>query len=910
MLAHINPQEAGLLRSMGGAGTINPRTGLPEFYGIQQMAALGLTPAPYQAPFGSYDMRGASPDRPAPFDREFADVEQLGTGIQKTRGYTLPNEQTYQGIPLVAKYDEQGNFQFLTLEEGNALTPDPSRPNIQSVPRLNAQGEVIDLGIVDVDEQDNGIFGGFKELGTELAPIILAALGSNYLSSSGFGTAGAGAAAGTAGVAGGLMGSTLPAGAGAGGFFAPGVTAGAATLGIPTMTGAPAGVTPSFAGGASNMTSFPGGINGADTLVGSAVAPAASSISAKAAAAGFPTTAAGLLDFASKNPSLVGGAIGAITGAVGAANAPKSTTTTASIDPELKAEYLANIARAKETAAGLGVRQFEGFTPDYLRAQDQVTNLGLGGKGQQTTDEALRLAMIEAGFTPQQIQAATAGDASLANAQGYTAQQMQAANAGNASLANAQGYTAQQMAAAQAGDASLANAQGYTAQQMAAANAGNASLANAQGYTAQQMAAAQSNRGNIANAGSAAGSQYMGAYQNPFEEQVVQGALADIERTRQIQEQANRAQATSARAFGGSRQGVVSGMTNEAALRQAASTSGQLRSAGFTQAAQLGQTDAARALQAQLANQGIDVTLEQANTQLRQQGSLSNQAATNQAAQFGASATNQANLTNAAALNQMAQYNASLQQQAGLSNQGAFNQAAQFGAGATNQANLSNAAALNQMAQYNASMRQQGLLSNQSALNQAAQFGAGATNQANLTNAAALNQMAQYNASLQQQAGLSNQSAFNQASQFGAGATNQANLSNAAALNQMSQYNASMRQQAALANQGAFAQGAGIRQAAIGQVGQLGAQQQNLGLTGANAVMEAQMREQALRQARLDAARNIGTERLAITSGSLGIGIPNLGSSTSQPLYSSTAGSALSGGLTGAYIGGLLQPRG
>jgi hypothetical protein len=79
----------------------------------------------------------------------------------------------------------------------------------------------------------------------------------------------------------------------------------------------------------------------------------------------------------------------------------------------------------------------------------------------------------------------------------------------------------------------------------------------------------------------------MGAYQNPFEEQVVQGALGDIERSRQMQEQANRAQATSARAFGGSRQGVVSGMTNEAALRQAATTGGQLRQAGFNAAAQL-----------------------------------------------------------------------------------------------------------------------------------------------------------------------------------------------------------------------------------------------------------------------------------------------------------------------------------
>ena len=32
MLAHINPQEAMMLRRMGGSGTINPYTGLPEFF--------------------------------------------------------------------------------------------------------------------------------------------------------------------------------------------------------------------------------------------------------------------------------------------------------------------------------------------------------------------------------------------------------------------------------------------------------------------------------------------------------------------------------------------------------------------------------------------------------------------------------------------------------------------------------------------------------------------------------------------------------------------------------------------------------------------------------------------------------------------------------------------------------------
>ena len=31
MLAHINPAEAAVLKQMGGSGTINPATGLPEF---------------------------------------------------------------------------------------------------------------------------------------------------------------------------------------------------------------------------------------------------------------------------------------------------------------------------------------------------------------------------------------------------------------------------------------------------------------------------------------------------------------------------------------------------------------------------------------------------------------------------------------------------------------------------------------------------------------------------------------------------------------------------------------------------------------------------------------------------------------------------------------------------------------
>jgi len=37
MLAHITPQEAQLLRRMGGSGSINPMTGLPEFFSLKKM---------------------------------------------------------------------------------------------------------------------------------------------------------------------------------------------------------------------------------------------------------------------------------------------------------------------------------------------------------------------------------------------------------------------------------------------------------------------------------------------------------------------------------------------------------------------------------------------------------------------------------------------------------------------------------------------------------------------------------------------------------------------------------------------------------------------------------------------------------------------------------------------------------
>ena len=299
----------------------------------------------------------------------------------------------------------------------------------------------------------------------------------------------------------------------------------------------------------------------------------------------------------------------------GSSSTPSSSTSSTSIDPDIKAAYLQQLADARTAAAGLGTRQFEGFTPGYATAEQQLTATGIGGTGQQTTNQAAQLALREAGYTPEQIQALT-------------------------------------------------------------------------------------------------GAQYMSAYQNPYEQQVVQGTLADIERQRQISQQAQQARAVGARAFGGSRQAVAESIANEDYMRQAANTAAQLRSAGFTTAAGFGQTDAARAMEAARAN--------------------------------------------------------------------------------------------------------------------------------------AANQIA----------------------------------------------------------------GAGIRQTAVGQLGALGAQQQNLGMTGAQAVMTAEQQRQQLAQARLDAARNLASERLGLTGSALGQNVPNLGGSTTTPIYRNQTASAFGGALGGAQLGSILGGAG
>ena len=54
MLAHINPAEAEILRSMGGSGTINPKTGLPEYWGWNPFRAVAEIFSPVLDPVSDF----------------------------------------------------------------------------------------------------------------------------------------------------------------------------------------------------------------------------------------------------------------------------------------------------------------------------------------------------------------------------------------------------------------------------------------------------------------------------------------------------------------------------------------------------------------------------------------------------------------------------------------------------------------------------------------------------------------------------------------------------------------------------------------------------------------------------------------------------------------------------------------
>ena len=90
--------------------------------------------------------------------------------------------------------------------------------------------------------------------------------------------------------------------------------------------------------------------------------------------------------------------------------------------------------------------------------------------------------------------------------------------------------------------------------------------------------------------------QELGQYTNPYNEQVVNQTMADLERSRLMAQNIGGANAGAANAFGGSRQGVAEAETNRAYADQVARTTSGLRQTGYDNAQNM-------ARQAQISNQ-------------------------------------------------------------------------------------------------------------------------------------------------------------------------------------------------------------------------------------------------------------------------------------------------------------------
>lgn len=106
------------------------------------------------------------------------------------------------------------------------------------------------------------------------------------------------------------------------------------------------------------------------------------------------------------------------------------------------------------------------------------------------------------------------------------------------------------------------------------------------------------------------GGEGFGRYLNPATDAVVDRTLGDLDRQRQIVQQGNEDAAIRAKAFGGSRQGVVEAETNRGFADTAARTAAGLRSQAFDKAAGLQAGDHDRSLAAERANQlaGLDAS--------------------------------------------------------------------------------------------------------------------------------------------------------------------------------------------------------------------------------------------------------------------------------------------------------------
>ena len=82
-----------------------------------------------------------------------------------------------------------------------------------------------------------------------------------------------------------------------------------------------------------------------------------------------------------------------------------STTSTSSIDPQIKSAFLSNFEQAKNVAGALPVQQFAGYNPLQLAGEEALVNTSLAGPGIAGTDLAAQMAATNSLYQPSVIKA-------------------------------------------------------------------------------------------------------------------------------------------------------------------------------------------------------------------------------------------------------------------------------------------------------------------------------------------------------------------------------------------------------------------------------------------------------------------------------------------------------------------------
>jgi hypothetical protein len=561
----------------------------------------------------------------------------------------------------------------------------------------------------------------------------------------------------------------------------------------------------------------------------------------------------------------------------------KTEKSTTEIDPRIYDSVLRNLQFAEQVAA-IPYQPYSGlmvapFTRDYMAGEAATRRIAEEGGFVPEVEAAARSAQGLMGFQPERVSAGQVGTQFGAAPVGASlARGPERVGAGAIGTTfGAAPIGAERVGAALGGGPRMVGAGRVGAQfapeRVAAGQLGTTFAAREIGGPgAAPTAAAASVLG-----------RDIGAYMNPYEQQVIEAGLGDISRAEEQARGGRAARATAARAFGGSRAAIEEGIAAGEAARERNRFVAEQRAQGFREAAAMREADVGRQQQAGLANQAA----AQQVMELAQRGQITNQQRDLELSRLGLTA-GQANIDaqmRAALANQQAQQEA---QRLGLTAEQANVQAA-LEADRANQAAVENyqrmgltAEQANQQAALDAAGR------NQQAALEAQRMGSGAQ---------------QFNVQQQQAAALANQQAVQQYMQMGLSAeqANQAATLDAQRMSAGAQeFNVRAAMDAASANQAAgmqgaqFQLGAGRQLADLGQTALqnrygagtalmgLGAQQQNLFQEMLNRQQEEWQRRQ-----------QYPLQQLAIRQGAVSASPYNVtqtGTVTARPSYWNMAG--------------------